>query len=295
MSDHAVPAPIADERTRRIFGDLDFSTAKKGFDPAEVTAFLVNASGAVERMLTRLKTAEQRAAAAEERVVALESRALAPAAPAATAVPPVPGHLGPNGEDNTALLDRTLALAEKTAIAAVADARTRAQAILTEAQDQARQYFASERAAIATEWERLQNEAGQLETLRLAVAAETMALEGVRSQLRARLAATAQELAAVADDPDLLHYAISQARVEAPAPAPVPPPPAEALEAPEEPALPSGVHVDAIPASSVASYEKSFQAGWEHESEDHTADEAFERFFSDDVEPEPTQQWILAG
>ena len=296
MSDHAVPAPIADERTRRIFGDLNFSTAKKGFDPAEVTAFLVNASGAVERMLARLKTAEQRAAAAEERATALESRALAPAAPAAPAVPPVPGHLGPNGEDNSVLLDRTLALAEKTAIAAVADARSRAQAILTEAQDQARQYFASERAAIATEWERLQNEAGQLETLRFAVAAETMALEGVRSQLRARLAATAQELAAISDNPDLLHYAISQTRVEAPAPAPVPPPPpVEAIEAPEEPALTSGVHVDAIPASSVASYEKSFQAGWEHESEDHTADEAFERFFSDDVEPEPTQQWILAG
>lgn len=296
MSDHAVPAPIADERTRRIFGDLTFSTAKKGFDPAEVTAFLVNASGAVERMLARLKSAEQRAAAAEERVTALESRALAPAAPTAPAVPPVPGHLGANGEDNSVLLDRTLALAEKTAIAAVADARNRAQAILTEAQDQARQYFASERAAIATEWERLQNEAGQLETLRLAVAAETMALEGVRSQLRARVAATAQELAAISDNPDLLHYAISQTRVEAPAPTPVPPPPpVEAIEAPEDQALPSGVHVDAIPASSVASHEKSFQAGWEHEAEDHTADEAFERFFSDDVEPEPTQQWILAG
>lgn len=295
MSDHAVPAPIADERTRRIFGDLNFSTAKKGFDPAEVTAFLVNASGAVERMLARLKTAEQRATAAEERVVSLESQALPPAPPA-TPVPPVPGHLGPNGEDNSVLLDRTLALAEKTAIAAVADARTRAQAILTEAQDQARQYFASERAAIATEWERLQNEAGQLETLRLAVAAETMALEGVRSQLRARLAATAHELAAISDNPDLLHYAISQTRIEAPAPAPVPPPPpVEAIEAPEDHELTSGVHVDAIPASSVASYEKSFQAGWEHEAEDHTADEAFERFFSDDVEPEPTQQWILAG
>lgn len=303
MSDHAVPAPIADERTRRIFGDLNFTTAKKGFDPAEVTAFLVNASGAVERMLARLKTAEQRAESAEQRVSQLESQALAPATLAVptangTGVPTVPGHLGPNGEDNSVLLDRTLALAEKTAIAAVADARSRAQAILTEAQEQARQYFASERAAIASEWERLQNEAGQLETLRLAVAAETMALEGVRSQLRARLAATASEIAAISDNPDLLHYAISQNRMEVPAPAPLPvppPPPAAAIESADEPALPNGVRVDAIPASSVASYEKSFQAGWEHEQEDHTVDEAFARFFSDEVEPEPTQQWILAG
>ena len=300
MSDPAVPAPIADERTRRIFGELHFSTAKKGFDPAEVTAFLVNASGAVERMLARLKTAEQRAESAEQRASQLESRALDPAAPAAptangAGVPAVPG---PNGEDNGVLLDRTLALAEKTAIAAVADARSRAQAILTEAQEQARQYFASERAAIATEWERLQTEAGQLETLRLAVAAETMALEGVRSQLRARLAATASELAAISDNPDLLHYAISQNRMEVPAPAPAPvatPPPVAAIEGADERARPEGVHVDAIPASSVASYEKSFQAGWEHEQEDHTADEAFARFFSDEVEPEPTQQWILAG
>ena len=96
----------------------------------------------------------------------------------------------------------------KTAIAAVADARP-AQAILTEAQDQAREYFASERAAIATEWERSRTRLGQLETLRLAVAAETMALGGVRSQLRACIAPRPRSWA-ISDNPDLLHYAISQ-------------------------------------------------------------------------------------
>lgn len=288
MSDHAAPVPIADERTRRIFGDLSFSSAKKGFDPAEVTAFLVNASGAVERMLGRLKDAEQRAEQAEARITELEARALqGPSLPA----PPAP----PANGDGNGLLDRTLALAEKTAIAAVADARARAQAILTQAQEQAREYFASERAAIASEWERVQNEASQLETLRLAVAAETMALEGVRSHLRARIAATAQELATIADNPDLLSYAIAQARTEVEAPvAPVGPAAATAIEAPEDHALPSP-HADAIPASSVSSYEKTFEAKWAHEEEDQADAEAFERFFSDEVEPEPTQQWILAG
>ena len=123
MSDHAAPVPIADERTRRIFGDLSFSSAKRGFDPAEVTAFLVNASGAVERMLGRLKEAEQRAETAEVRLSELEERALQlPSPPPAPPAVPAPG----NGNG---LLDRTLALAEKTAIAAVADARGRAQAI----------------------------------------------------------------------------------------------------------------------------------------------------------------------
>src|SRR5688572_3784163 len=169
MSDTSLAVPIADERTRRIFGDLAFSSAKRGFDPAEVTAFLVNASGAVERMLARLKDAEQRAQTAETRLIEIQSRPqVAPA--------PVPAT---TTAENNGLLDRTLALAEKTAVAAVADARTRAQAILTQAQEQAREYFATERAAIASEWDRVQAEASQLETLRLAVAAETMALEGV--------------------------------------------------------------------------------------------------------------------
>ena len=295
MSDHSAPVPIADERTRRIFGDLNFTTAKKGFDPAEVTAFLVNASGAVERMLTRLKDAEQRAASAETRITQLE------ATRPPHGLPPVPRATPATNEDNPGLLERTLVLAEKTAIAAVGDARARAQAILTQAQEQAREYFASEREAIAVEWERVQTEAGQLETLRLAVAAETMALEGVRSQLRARLAATAHELSGIAESPDLLNYAITHTRgavdAAAPsAPAPLAPPTSVpvAIEAAEEPSLPPGVRVDAIPASSVNSYEKTFGAKWA-DGDDETDEAAFDRFFSDEVEPEPTQQWILAG
>lgn len=289
MSDHAAPVPIADERTRRIFGDLSFSSAKKGFDPAEVTAFLVNASGAVERMLARLKDAEQRAESAEARLTQLEARALqAPPLPA----PPAP----PTNGDGNGLLDRTLALAEKTAIAAVADARSRAQAILTQAQEQAREYFATERAAIASEWERVQTEAGQLETLRLAVAAETMALEGVRSHLRARIAATAHEMAAIAENSDLLSYAIAQARTEVEAPlSAVGPAVTGALQGPDEHATTPSLHAGAIPASSVHSHDKTFEARWAHDEDDQADAEAFARFFSDEIEPEPTQQWILAG
>ena len=287
MSDTSVAVPIADERTRRIFGDLAFSSAKRGFDPAEVTAFLVNASGAVERMLTRLKDAEQRAESAEAQLL----EAQAQAAPVALAVPAA------RAEDNSGLLERTLALAEKTAVAAVSDARARAQAILTQAQEQAREYFATERAAIASEWERVQLEASQLETLRLAVAAETVALEGVRSHLRARISAAATELAGIADDPDLLNYAISRKPGEsdlAVAPAAAATDGRGAIGSAAEPSLPPAPPVDAINASAVSAPEKSFGAGWAHE-EDDAAEEAFDRFFSADVEPEPTQQWILAG
>ena len=68
-----------------------------------------------------------------------------------------------------------------------------------------------------------------------------------------------------------------------------------AIEAPEGPRPARAAPRRRHPRLVGQSHEKSFQAGWEHEAEDHTADEAFERFFSDDVEPEPTQQWILAG
>jgi hypothetical protein len=68
-----------------------------------------------------------------------------------------------------------------------------------------------------------------------------------------------------------------------------------AIDGPDQHALSPLPHADAIPASSVSSYEKTFEAKWAHDEEDSAAAEAFDRFFSDDVEPEPTQHWILAG
>ena len=285
MSDTSVAVPIADERTRRIFGDLVFSSAKRGFDTAEVTAFLVNASGAVERMLNKLREAEGRAATAEGRAATAEARE-AEARHQLSVAPPPPAPV----EDNSGLLERTLALAEKTAIAAVSDARARSQAILTQAQEQAREYFAKERQAIADEWDRVRAESSQLETLRLAVAAETMALDGVRSHLRTRIAGAADELARIAQNPDLLSYAIAQHRVEID-PTDLAPP----VAAVDQGVTAGGTPAEVIDASSVSSLEKSFKAKWASEPYDHQSDEAFDRFFSDDVEPEPTQQWILAG
>jgi cell division septum initiation protein DivIVA len=289
MSDVPAEVPIADERTRRIFGDLSFTSSKRGFDQAEVTAFLVNASAAVERMLGRLHTAEQRAVAAETKLQQAEQKALEPA-----------NTTEPTADDG--LLKRTLALAEKTAVAAVNDARARAQVILTQAQDQARQYFAAERETIAKEWERIEVESGQLETLRLAVAAETMALEEVRSHLRSRIAAAAGELAALADNPDLLGYTIHAPEGTPTVPPPsspslaeMPPPTEPALAPAAEAELPSPEPAEVIAASSISAPDKTFEGTWASHPEDPGEDEAFQRFFSDDVEPEPTQQWILAG
>jgi lauroyl/myristoyl acyltransferase len=45
----------------------------------------------------------------------------------------------------------------------------------------------------------------------------------------------------------------------------------------------------------VHSHDKTFEARWAHDEDDQADAEAFARFFSDEVEPEPTQQWILAG
>src|SRR5215213_5218570 len=143
--------------------------------------------------------------------------------------------------------ERTLALAEDTANAAIADARHRAAGIMTKAEanadeligqarhqsfhmveqarEEAQRCYADERMKVREEWQRVQDESAQLETLRLAVAAETMALEEVRNQLRTRIRLAATEMLKVAESPDCLGTPIARGmperpRAEVAAPAP---------------------------------------------------------------------------
>ena len=59
--------------------------------------------------------------------------------------------------------------------------------MVEQAREEAQRCYADERMKVREEWQRVQDESAQLETLRLAVAAETMALEEVRNQLRTRI------------------------------------------------------------------------------------------------------------
>jgi hypothetical protein len=112
----------------------------------------------------------------------------------------------------------------------------------------------------------------------------------VQAHLRSRIAAAAGELASIADSPDLLGYRIARPEGEqASAPAESELPPSAEGE------LPAGPSTEVIDASSVSDPNKSFEGQWANDGNKAENDEAFQRFFSSDVDPEPTQQWILAG
>jgi DivIVA domain-containing protein len=228
-------------RSRKFFGQVTFTPSKRGYEQVEVDAFLEQAGHAIERLLQRLREAEALAGDARLQIESAEQRAQSAEL-----------QLANKGGDED-LIQRTLTLAERTAVAAVADAKRRAEEILQEANLEAANVFGAERHVIDGERLRLDDERQQLEALRLAVAAETHALEQVRANLRDRVAAAAKELEAVAGAPDLLAYHIATpampaapAAVEAPAPAEIAPtaapavepaPPVPVLEAPE-PVLP---------------------------------------------------------
>ena len=186
--------------------------------------------------------------------------------------------------------------------------------------------------------ERVQDEGAQLETLRLAVAAETMALEEVRNQLRTRIRLAATEMLKVAESADCLGTPIARGMPEKPRPQVAPVAPAEitvtsvehrsveapAIEpvlnrqpvvqsqpvAPQQPVVPqqSAVEVAEDKAqAAIESVELPAAAAEITQATDANgpiagegfgnpaADAAFERFMSEDIEDEPSREWILAG
>ena len=198
MSEAIAPVPISDETTRRLFGEPSFRVAKRGgYDPGDVAEFLGGLGSQMVTLISRLRKAES-----DVDVLTTEL-----------------GHWQARTRDAEATretFERTLALAEDTANAAVADARHRAAGITTKAEanadeligqarhqafhmveqarEEAQRCYADERFKVREEWQRVQDESAQLETLRLAVAAETMALEEVRNQLRTRIRMAATEM-----------------------------------------------------------------------------------------------------
>ncbi|HYF47544.1 MAG TPA: hypothetical protein VD926_15120 [Acidimicrobiales bacterium] len=183
---------------------------------------------------------------------------------------------------------------------------------------------------VREEWQRVQDESAQLETLRLAVAAETMALEEVRNQLRSRIRLAATEMLKVAESADCLGTPIARgmperprAEVARPAPAPVAAPSSPAIEAVATPVVeapatepvlgtvdiappaiePLGVNervaapqAEATPEPPAAPQPEATPApAFEPGFGTPEADAAFERFMSEDIEDEPSREWILAG
>ncbi len=294
MSDAIAPVPISDETTRRLFGEPSFRVAKRGgYNPGDVAEFLGGLGSQMLSLIGRLRKAESDVEVLKTELDHWQARTR-------------------DAEATRETFERTLALAEDTANATVADARHRAAGITTNAEanadeligqarnqsfqmvEQARQdaqrCYADERMKVREDWQRVQDESAQLETLRLAVAAETMALEEVRNQLRTRIRMAASEMLQVAESPDCLGQPVARGMPEKPREvAPTTPAVANelaesALEADSQPTDAAEITPPAIEPIGVA-------GGFGNPK----ADAAFERFMSDDIEDEPSRDWILAG
>src|SRR3954447_6963692 len=115
--------------TPQAINEVEFHQKMRGYDPDEVDDFLERVAVAVAQLQERITDASERAAAAERRTNDLEQR-LRDAARS-----PKPD----TSEEDSETIRRTLVLAQKTADAAVQEAKEEAKQIVESAREQARQ------------------------------------------------------------------------------------------------------------------------------------------------------------
>jgi len=333
MPDDVVPVPITDGRVRRLFEEPEFRVTKRGYNPDDVVAFLDGIGTRTVNLIDRLQATEK---AAEATQAELDDHRLRVE----------------QAESSRELFDRALVLAEETAEAAVADARDRAVRIEAEAERDAQRMvgethlriermmdaaradaqrvYAEERQAAVDAAALARSESDRLETLRLAVAAETMALEEVRNELRRRIRGVASDLLGVAESADGLGTPVTRGIPEVvaqqaqtyleqessvpraegstpaitpstppegttatdggPEPDSLPPPPPPPPAPAAEPVAPSTV--DAIDLVAGEDDPVTVVAEDQAKAPDRPED-AFDQFMSDEIEDEPSRTWIL--
>jgi hypothetical protein len=230
-------------------------------------------------------------------------------------------------------LPHLMELGQRTVDGLLNDARRRGREIIETSRRQAEAELGSQR-------DEVRREAKELDSLRMAVAAEAMGLEQVRAELQRRISRSASELSRMAEHPMLLggelpveDFAIVASALAANE---IGPAPEVAVERSEPSvtvdALPSDGPVGLIEAATSpqpsvvaqieiataadatvdvstshhapsadqgeetarpASPSSRFADAWEADEDEHAA-EAFDRFFSADIDYEPSREWILA-
>jgi DivIVA domain-containing protein len=158
-----------------------FASARKGFDPDEVTNFLDRAAEALEAAQNHATAMEARARAAVAKLQEMSSGEQAPAAERSTERHP---------EADT--ISRTLLLAQRAADEAIADARAEAEQILADAREAARNEGAAER-------EEVRSEVDSLMARREFLHSDVEQLENFLLDQRERLRSAASTLVEVAE------------------------------------------------------------------------------------------------
>src|SRR5262245_56507666 len=117
------------EMSPKAISSMTFPLARKGYDQDQVRTFLGKVARGIEELQARMLQAEAKARLGD-----------APSEPAALAAPAAPaGELGPGapatGDAGIDAITRTLLIAQRTADAAVSEARDEADAVRREAEE----------------------------------------------------------------------------------------------------------------------------------------------------------------
>ena len=167
--------------TPQVINEVEFHQKLRGYDPDEVDDFLERVASAVAQLHDRVREAEERAAAAQRRAAEAPAAAAAPAQAAPVEAPP-----SAQLEEEAESIKRTLLLAQKTADAAVREAKADAEALLRSAEEQANTALgeAQERARRLVADAEIAARKASDET-RQRIVAEIITLEEARDALRA--------------------------------------------------------------------------------------------------------------
>jgi cell division septum initiation protein DivIVA len=164
-----------------------FTTRFRGYDPGDVDYYVSATQAHVRRLQKRVDELEEWLTSAEEEAVHARFRVARADHQRALAE-----QRAVSAEANKRELEQTLRIAERTKRQVLVDAEERADSLFESAVRKAR-------AEVVVEYRRMFEEANELDSLRLAVAAERVALDEVRSDIRARISAAAAELNRIAD------------------------------------------------------------------------------------------------
>ncbi|CAN5370893.1 hypothetical protein BH23ACT3_BH23ACT3_14070 [soil metagenome] len=159
-----------------------FASARKGFDPDEVTTFLDRAAEALEAAQNHATAMEARARAAVAKLQELSSGEKAAPAPESAA----------DRHPEADTISRTLLLAQRAADEAIAEARSEAEQIMAEAREAARHEGAAER-------EEVRSEVDSLMARREFLHSDVEQLENFLLDQRERLRSAASTLVEVAE------------------------------------------------------------------------------------------------
>jgi cell division initiation protein len=202
--------------TPHLLTDVRFSVARKGYDPDEVDNFLERVSAAVAQLQDKLRQATANAEAAEGRAndatraqTLLQARVdklEADLAAAGTGAPAAAPLRSP--EDDAAEVSKVLVLAQRTADAAVAEARASANQTVADAEAEAGRIISKARSeadeTASRQREALAAEVRTLEESRAKLAGDIAALDRYLDDQRHSLTGALDRIRGVLDDPSSL-------------------------------------------------------------------------------------------